>query len=181
MSSATPMLVRNSTDADMPLVQAIYAHHVLHGSASFEESPPSADEMLSRRANVVKRGLPYLVAEQDGRIVGYSYAGLYHARPAYRYTLEDSVYVAHDRAGSGIGTALLEALLARCETGPWRQMIAIIGDSGNAGSIALHRRLGFQPVGTLQAVGFKFGRWVNSVLMQRALGQGCETNPATGA
>jgi phosphinothricin acetyltransferase len=156
----------------MASVQTIYAHHVLHGLATFEEVPPSADELLSRRASVLKLGLPYLVAELDGRVVGYSYATAYRSRPAYRYTIEDSVYVADGLGGQGIGTALLDALIARCEIGPWRQMLAVVGDSGNEGSIALHRRLGFQPVGTLKAVGFKLGRWVDTVLMQRELGEG---------
>jgi L-amino acid N-acyltransferase YncA len=150
---------------------------VLHGLASFEEVPPPLDEMQSRRAGVLKLGLPYLVAQLDGRIVGYSYATFYRARPAYRYTVEDSVYVADGLHGRGIGTALLGELIARCERGPWRQMLAVIGDSGNTGSIALHRRLGFKPAGTLVSVGFKLGRWVDSVFMQRALGAGDSLQP----
>jgi len=164
--------VRPATEADMTAVQAIYAHHVLHGLATFEEVPPSVNEMLSRRASALSLGFPYLVAEIDGRVVGYSYATAYRARPAYRHTIENSVYVADGLGGRGIGTALLKGLIARCEAGPWRQMLAIIGNSGNAGSIALHRRLGFEHVGTLKSVGFKLGRWVNTVLMQRPLGAG---------
>jgi len=164
--------IRPATEADMTPVQAIYAHHVLHGLATFEEVPPSVDEMLSRRASALSLGFPYLVAEMDGRVVGYSYATAYRARPAYRHTIENSVYVADGLGGRGIGTALLTALIARCEAGPWRQMLAIIGNSGNAGSIALHRRLGFEHVGTLKSVGFKLGRWVSTVLMQRPLGAG---------
>jgi phosphinothricin acetyltransferase len=170
-------IVRDARDADMAAIQAIYAHHVLHGLATFEEVPPSADELAARRAAVVALGLPYLVAEQSGQVVGYSYATGYRPRRAYRYTIEDSVYVADGLGGRGLGTALLGALITRCEAGPWRQMIAIIGDSGNAGSIALHRRLGFQLVGTLTGVGFKLGHWGDTVLMQRALGPGAAARP----
>ena len=180
-SSCTPaVVVRDATDADMAAVQAIYAHHVRHGLASFEEVPPTTAELASRRVAVLQLGLPYLVAARDGRVVGYSYASLYRPRSAYRFTLEDSVYVAEGHGGLGIGSALLERLIARCETGRWRQMIAVIGDSGNAGSIALHRRFGFRPAGTLASVGFKLGRWVDSVLMQRALGTGDAMPPADG-
>ena len=156
----------------MVAVQAIYAHHVLHGLATFEETPPSVEELLSRRVAVLAAGLPYLAAKIDGRVVGYSYATGYRPRPAYRHTIEDSVYVAEGFGGQGIGTALLGTLIARCEAGPWRQMLAIIGNRGNAGSVALHYRLGFQQVGTLKSVGFKLGQWVDTVLMQRALGRG---------
>ena len=161
----------------MGAVAKIYATHVLHGLASFEEIPPSLEEMQSRRASVLQLGLPYLVAEMEGRVVGYSYATFYRTRPAYRYTVEDSVYVEDGLNGRGIGTLLLAELIARCERGPWRQMLAVIGDSGNAGSIALHRRMGFTPAGNLTSVGFKFGRWVDSVFMQRALGAGDSALP----
>ena len=161
----------------MAAVQAIYAHYVLHGLATFEEVPPSVAELLSRRASVLELGLPFLIAELNGQVAGYSYATSYRLRPAYRYTIEDSVYVARGLGGHGIGSALLTALVARCEAGPWRQMLAVIGDSGNGGSIALHARLGFQPVGTLTSVGFKLGRWVDTVLMQRPLGSGDATLP----
>jgi L-amino acid N-acyltransferase YncA len=161
----------------MGAVTTLYGQHVLRGLASFEEVPPSLDEMQSRRADVLKLGLPYLVAQLDGRIVGYSYATFYRTRPAYRYTVEDSVYVEDGLHGRGIGTALLGELIARCERGPWRQMLAVIGDSGNIGSIALHRRMGFEPAGTLVSVGFKLGRWVDSVFMQRALGAGDSLQP----
>ncbi|HEX3763021.1 MAG TPA: GNAT family N-acetyltransferase [Kofleriaceae bacterium] len=182
MSEPAPILVavRDTRSSDMAAVQAIYAHHVLHGLATFEEEPPSVDELLARRAAVIGAGLPYLVAEQAGAVVGYSYASSYRPRPAYRHTLEDSVYVADGLAGRGIGAALLAALIARCEAGPWRQMIAIIGDTGNAASIALHRRHGFAHAGTLCAVGYKLGRWVDTVLMQRALGPGAAIAPAPG-
>ena len=171
------IFVRDASDADMHAVTKIYAAHVLHGLASFEEIPPSLEDMQSRRASVLQLGLPYLVAVMDGRVVGYSYATFYRTRPAYRYTVEDSVYVEDGLNGRGIGTVLLAELIARCERGPWRQMLAVIGDSGNAGSIALHRRMGFTPAGSLTAVGFKLGRWVDSVFMQRALGAGDSTFP----
>jgi len=172
--------VRDAADSDIAAVQEIYAHHVLNGLASFEEVPPSVDEMAARREGSLRWGLPYLVAEVDGAVVGYAYAGLYRLRSAYRYTVEDSVYVADGLQGHGIGSALLGALLVRCEAGPWRQMVAVIGDSGNSGSIALHRSMGFQPAGLLSSAGFKFGRWVDSVLMQRPLGAGDSTLPETG-
>ena len=166
------LVLHDASNADMGAVQAIYAHHVLHGLASFEETPPSLDEMLARRAQVLDLGLPYLVAELDGKIAGYAYAASYRTRPAYRYTIEDSVYIADGLAGRGIGRALLTALIASCEKCSWRQMIAVIGDSGNAVSIALHKALGFAMIGIMPAVGFKHGRWVDTVLMQRPLGSG---------
>jgi phosphinothricin acetyltransferase len=169
--------VRDATEHDMVAVQSIYAHHVLHGLASFEEVAPTTKEMSSRRQAVLAAGLPYLVADLNGRVVGYAYASLYRPRPAYRHTIEDSVYVEDGRAGKGIGAALLDELLRRCEAGPWRQMIAIIGNSGNDGSIGLHRSRGFRLVGTFENVGFKLGRWVDSVLMQRPLGAGSTTLP----
>ena len=165
------VVVRDAQADDMATIQAIYAHEVSHGLASFEEVPPSLDEMASRRARILGHGLPYLAAELDGRVVGYSYAAAYRERPAYRGTIEDSVYVAEGMQGRGAGRALLAALIVRCEEGPWRQMVAVIGDGANAGSIALHARLGFRCVGTLKAVGFKFGRSIDTVLMQRALGR----------
>lgn len=171
-------VIRNSLDADIEAIQRIYAHHVLHGAASFEEEPPSVEEIARRRADVLARGLPYLVAEQDGTIVGYSYASPYRARSAYRYTLENSVYIRHDLAGRGLGQGLLAALIERCAADGWRQMIAVIGDSANVPSIRLHERMGFQPIGTLRSVGYKFGRWVDSVLMQRELGSGDADPPS---
>jgi phosphinothricin acetyltransferase len=173
--------VRETTEADMAAVERIYAPHVLRGLATFEEVPPSSDELLARWRSTTALALPYLVAQRHGEVVGFSYAARYRFRPAYRYTLEDSVYVAAGSGAQGIGTALLGALIARCEAGPWRQMIAVIGDSGNAASIALHRRMGFRSLATLAAVGFKFGRWVDSVLMQRALGAGERTPPDPSA
>ena len=170
-------VVRDAVEADMEAVARIYGHYVEHGLATFEEVPPTAAEMLARRGKALAIGAPYLVAEIDGDVVGYCYATPYHARAAYRHTLEDSVYVAPGLGGRGVGGALLAELIARCEAGPWRWMIAIIGDSGNAASIALHRRHGFAPVGTLRSVGFKLGRWVDVPIMQRALGPGDSTPP----
>jgi L-amino acid N-acyltransferase YncA len=167
-----PCRVRDATEDDVDSIQRIYSDRVLNGLASFEENPPARDEMRRRRRDILDCGLPDLVAEHDQGIVGYSYAGPYRTRSAYRYSIEDSVYVAEGFGGRGVGRALLAALIARCELGPWRQMVAVIGDSGNAASIALHRRLGFRFVGTLAAVGFKHGRWVDSVFMQRPLGPG---------
>jgi phosphinothricin acetyltransferase len=171
------MRVRDAIESDLPSIQQIYAHHVLHGLASFEEVPPSLAEMRLRRNTVLELGLPYLAAEVEGRVVGYAYAGTYRTRPAYRYTIEDSVYIADGYGGRGIGSGLLSELIARCEAGPWRQMLAVIGDSANVGSISLHRACGFSVVGTLPSVGYKFGRWVDSVLMQRALGPGDASAP----
>lgn len=161
----------------MHAVQAIYEHHVRHSLATFELDPPSLEEMLGRREAVLRQKLPYLVAELDGRVIGYSYATSYRPRPAYINTIENSVYVADGLAGRGIGRALLSELIARCETGPWRQMVAVIGNSGNDASLALHRSLGFTTIGTLKSVGFKFGRWVDTVFMQRPLGPGSTTLP----
>lgn len=173
----TALTIRDAADADLAAVAAIYAHHVLTGIASFEEVPPSPQEIAARRAAVLALGAPYLVAEFEGRVVGFAYAGAYRARPAYRHTIEDSVYVAPDALGRGVGRALLAEVVARCEAAGFRQMIAVIGDSANTGSIALHRQAGFEMIGTLPSVGFKFGRWVDSVLMQRALGDGGSTLP----
>jgi L-amino acid N-acyltransferase YncA len=171
------MRIRDAVPADLPAITAIYAHHVLHGTGTFEEVPPTEAEMAVRRDHVLRLGLPYLVADDGGAVLGHAYATAYRSRPAYRHTVEDSVYVTTGQHGRGIGRALLAALIARCEAGPWRQMIAVIGGSGNAGSIALHERLGFHRVGTLSNVGFKHGRWLDSVLMQRALGPGATTLP----
>jgi L-amino acid N-acyltransferase YncA len=170
-------VVRDAAAADMEAVARIYAHYVEHGLATFEEVPPTCEELLARRQKALAIGAPYLVAEIDGQIVGYCYAAPYHPRPAYRHTLEDSVYVAPGLGGRGVGAALLAALIARCEAGPWRWMVAIIGDSGNSASIALHRRYGFEPVGTLRSVGFKLGRWVDTPIMQRVLGPGDSRPP----
>lgn len=173
----TAIRIRPTGAEDVPAIAAIYAHHVLNGVASFEETPPDETAMAARIDRLGEAGFPHLVAERAGTVLGYAYAGPYHARPAYRFTLEDSVYVAPDARRQGAGRALLTALIARAEAGGFRQMLALIGDSGNAGSIGLHRALGFAPVGTQRAVGFKHGRWVDVVVMQRALGPGADTPP----
>jgi len=171
--------VRASRPDDLPAIAAIYAHHVLHGLASFELLPPDVNEMARRRAEVLARGLPHLVAEAGGQLAGYAYAAPYRERPAYRYALEDSVYIHPDCIGRGIGRALLQVLIETCTGAGYRQLIAVIGDSGNAGSIGLHAACGFARTGLLPSVGFKFGRWVDSVLMQKALGEGDRTLPDT--
>jgi phosphinothricin acetyltransferase len=174
----TAPLLRPAGLQDVPAMQAIYAHHVLHGLGSFEEVPPDAEELARRWQAVVERGLPWLAAEIGGELVGYAYAGPYRTRRAYRYTVENSVYVAAGRAGHGLGRALLTRLIAECEAGAWRQMVAVIGDSANSASIRLHESLGFTHVGVLAAVGFKHGRWVDTVLMQRALAPGDQAPPS---
>jgi phosphinothricin acetyltransferase len=163
-------LVRDATEVDLATVQSIYAWHVLNGLASFEEQPPALDEITRRWRDVRARSLPYLVAEHEARVVGYAYASPYRARSAYRFTVEDSVYLDRGSYGRGIGRALLTELIQRCERLGFAQMIAVIGDSANAASIALHGAMGFARAGLLSAVGFKHGRWVDSVIMQRPLG-----------
>ena len=169
--------IRPATPSDLPAIQSIYAHHVLHGLASFEEIPPDVEEMRRRFEEVKSRGLPYLVAESERLTVGYGYCNLFRTRSAYRFALEDSIYVKDGLQGRGIGKVLLSALVARCTELGYRQMIAVIGDSGNAGSIQLHASLGFLRSGTLRSTGFKFGRWVDTVTMQLALGPGDGTLP----
>lgn len=176
---ASIITVRNAKDTDTEVVQRIYAHHVMYGLATFEEVPPSVADLLSRRQQVLSSGLPYLVGVLDGQVAGYAYAASYRPRPAYRYTVENSVYVAPEFHSRGMGSALLAELITRCEKGDWRQMIAVIGHSENAASIALHARFGFERIGVLRAVGFKLGRWVDTVLMQRALGAGRTTLPGS--
>jgi phosphinothricin acetyltransferase len=178
MGMPAAVAVRDSRDDDMPQVEAIYAYHVRHGLGSFEEMPPPLVELRRRREEVLGKGLPYLVAaDPAGTVLGYAYAGPYRTRSAYRFTVEDSVYVRPDLARRGIGRLLLAALVERCAAAGYRQMIAVIGDSDNAASIGLHAALGFRRAGTLRSIGFKFGRWVDGVLMQRALGPGDETPP----
>ena len=171
------VLIRPSAQADIPSIVAIYADAVVHGTASFELEPPSADEMARRREAILAGGYPYLVAEREGAVAGYAYAGAYRPRPAYRSTVEDSVYVAPIARGQGIGRALLAALIEACETRDFRLMVAVIGDRASTGSIKLHEALGFAHVGVLDNVGFKHGRWLASVLMQRPLGVGAEAPP----
>jgi phosphinothricin acetyltransferase len=177
-AAAATLTIRSVAAADMDAIQRIYAHHVLHGLASFEEIPPDVGELTRRWRAIADAGLPYLCATgADGAIVGYAYAGPYRPRSAYRFTVEDSVYVAPGASGRGIGRALLQKLIDLCTDLGKRQMIAVIGDSSNAASIALHRACGFDLTGTFTAIGFKHGRWVDSVLMQRALGPGNTTSP----
>ena len=171
-------ILRDARDDDMRTVHAIYADHVLHGISSFELAPPSLAELLQRRAHVLAKGLPYLVAERAGEVVGYGYVTPYRPRPAYRFTVEDSVYVRSGMGGLGIGQTLLSALIERCEQGGWRQMIAVIGNSENIASLRLHERMGFRRVGVFESVGFKHGRWVDTVLMQRTLGDGSCSVPS---
>ena len=171
------MIVRASTAEDAQALADIYGHHVLHGLASFEEVPPTAEDMAGRRAAVVALGLPYLVAEEDGKVLGYAYAGPFRPRAAYRYTVEDSVYVAPDAIGKGVGRAVLTEVLKACEALGVRQVMAVIGDSNNAGSIGLHTALGFEPAGICRSVGFKHGQWVDTVWMQKPLNAGDSTPP----
>jgi L-amino acid N-acyltransferase YncA len=169
--------IRAAAPPDLAAVREIYAFHVLHGLASFEEEPPALEEIARRHGEVLRLGLPWLVAEDAGEVIGYGYCSRYRTRPAYRHTLEDSVYIRDGEQGKGAGRALLGELIRICEALNYRQMIAVIGDSGNAGSIALHASLGFVRAGVLRSVGYKLGRWVDSVLMQRALGSGDGTRP----
>ena len=170
--------MRPATPDDLPAIQSIYAQHVLHGLASFEEEPPPLAEIRRRYDEVCARGLPWLAADFGGEIAGYGYCGPYRARSAYRFTLEDSIYVRAGSEGRGVGSKLLGALIERCEGSGYRQIVAVIGDSANAASINLHASFGFLRVGTLRSAGFKFGRWVDSVLMQRPLGEGDSTRPS---
>jgi L-amino acid N-acyltransferase YncA len=169
--------VRPAAPDDIGEVHAIYSHHVLKGLASFEEEPPSPAELRRRYDEVTGRGLPYLVADFGGTVAGYGYCTLYRTRSAYRYTLEDSVYVRPDAHGRGVGKALLAELIRRCEALGYRQLVAVIGDSAHAASIGLHASQGFVRIGTLRSVGFKLGRWVDSVIMQRPLGAGDGSPP----
>lgn len=171
------LMIRSATPADIPAITDIYAEAVNHGTATFELTPPDIAEMTRRFDELARGGFPYLVATIDDNIAGYAYAGLYRARPAYRFTVENSVYLAPASHRRGIGLALLTELIAQCEARGYRQMIAVIGDSANAASVGVHARAGFEMTGTLKNVGFKFGRWLDTVLMQRALGEGGTTLP----
>lgn len=177
MSSNQTTTIRSARDEDLAAIQAIYAHHVAGGTGSFELDAPGLDEMALRLADVRRNGLPWLVATHDGRVTGYAYANLYRSRPAYRFTVEDSIYLAADAIGRGTGRRLLAALIEQCERAGCRQMVAVIGDSANIASIALHARLGFRFCGVLRASGWKFDRWLDTVLMQRDLGVGDRTSP----
>lgn len=176
--SVTEVEVRDALPDDVHAISAIYAWHVLHGRASFEEIPPTVDEMRKRLKNVTDNGLPWLVALYSGIVVGYCYATPYRPRHAYRFTLEESIYVDASTTGRGFGSALMDALIERCEQGPWRQMIAVVGDGhNNAGSLRLHKKHGFEVVGQLRSVGYKKGDWRDTVIMQRPLNDGDWTLP----
>ncbi len=172
------MQVRPATQEDLPAIREIYGYHVLHGLASFEEVAPPLDELRRRFDDVHSRGLPWLAADFGGVLAGYGYCAPYRSRSAYRYSLEDSIYVRHGSEGRGVGAALLGALIERSEALGYRQLVAVIGDSANAASINLHASFGFLRVATLRSVGFKFGRWVDSIVMQRPLGAGDATPPS---
>jgi L-amino acid N-acyltransferase YncA len=172
-----PVLIRPSAEADIPVIAAIYAHAVTHGAASFELDPPGVGEMARRREALLAGGYPYLVAEREGTVAAYAYAGAYRPRPAYRSTVEDSIYVAADAQGQGVGRALLAALIRECEARDFRLMVAVIGDRASTGSIRLHEALGFAHAGVLEGIGYKHGRWLASVLMQRTLGPGANRPP----
>ncbi len=178
IDEAASIQVYEARDGDLPAIHAIYTHHVETGLGSFEETAPDAIEMAERRVQAQALGLPYLVARAGGRVLGFAYAAPYRTRSAYRHTVENSIYVAPDAQRRGAGGALLDALIARCTEQGYRQMIAVIGDSENAASIRLHERAGFVRAGTLRSVGRKFDTWVDSVLMQRALGDGDRTGPS---
>ncbi|MEA2920583.1 MAG: hypothetical protein QOF07_546 [Bradyrhizobium sp.] len=175
----SPLEIRPANAADLPAVTEIYDHAVRHGTATFELIPPDLAEMTRRFTALIDGGFPYLVAASDSRVVGYAYAGAYRPRLAYRFTVENSVYLAPAIHRRGIGLQLMERLIAESEARGYRQMIAVIGDSANAGSIGVHTKCGFQMIGTHPNVGFKFGRWLDTVMMQRALGDGATTLPAT--
>ena len=169
--------IRPSHDSDIAAVAALYAHHVLHGTGTFETEAPQTIDMAARRREVLARGLPYLVGEIDGQVVGFAYCNWFKPRPAYRYSAEDSVYLAPEAQGRGLGRQLLAALLTAAETAGVRKAIAVIGDSANAASIGLHRALGFEQVGLLTDCGWKFGRWLDVVLMEKSLGVGSSAPP----
>ncbi len=164
--------IRPSTEKDVPAITGIYAHYVHTSTATYELEPPTPNEMSARRSNILALGLPYLAAEQESKILGYAYAGQYRPRSGYQYTIEDSVYIHPEHQGQRIGQSLLTALIETCEQGPWRQMMAVIGDTANTASMRLHERHGFRSIGTLYSVGWKFNRWVDSTLMLRPLGSG---------
>ncbi|WP_019701432.1 GNAT family N-acetyltransferase [Paracidovorax oryzae] len=169
--------IRPSRDEDLPAITAIYAHHVLHGTGTFETDPPSAADMATRRADVLARGLPYLVAEEQGEILGFAYANWFKPRPAYRFSAEDSIYVADAARGRGVGRLLLDALCDAAEAAGVRKLLAVIGDSANAGSVGVHRAAGFTEIGVMRSVGWKFGAWRDVVLMEKPLGAADTTAP----
>ena len=170
-------IIRPSRDQDIAAITAIYAHHVLHGTGTFETEPPTDADMAARRADVLSKNLPYLVAEKDGEILGFAYCNWFKPRPAYRFSAEDSIYLAENARGQGLGTKLLAALCEATESVGVRKLIAVIGDSANAGSIGVHQRQGFSHVGVLKDCGWKFGQWRDVVLMEKVLGEGSSTSP----
>ncbi|NVM88429.1 GNAT family N-acetyltransferase [Variovorax sp. SG517] len=172
-----PLAIRPSREEDVAAITAIYAHHVLHGTGTFETEPPSPTDMASRRADVLARNLPYLVAEEDGKVLGFAYCNWFKPRPAYRFSAEDSIYVSESARGKGLGAKLLAALSQAAEAAGVRKLIAVIGDSANAGSIGVHRSQGFTHVGVLKDCGWKFGEWRDVVLMEKVLGEGSTTRP----
>ena len=171
--------IRPSRDQDLPAITAIYAHHVLNGTGTFETTPPTEADMAARRADVLSKGLPYLVIEDAGQVLGFAYCQWFKPRPAYRFSAEDSIYLHPDAAGKGLGRQLLTALSEQAEAAGIRKLIAVIGDSANAGSIGVHRALGFTPAGTFKSCGWKFDRWLDIVLMEKTLGAGDTTPPGT--
>jgi phosphinothricin acetyltransferase len=171
--------IRPSHEQDLPAITAIYAHHVLHGTGTFETTPPTPAEMAARRADVLARGLPWLVAEEGGRVLGFAYCQWFKPRPAYRFSAEDSIYVDSDLQGRGLGRALLAELTAQAQAAGIRRLLAVIGDSANTASIGLHRAQGFTPAGVFKSCGWKFGRWLDIVLMEKPLGEGDGTPPET--
>ena len=170
--------IRTSSESDIPSVTAIYAHHVLHGTGTFETTPPTSEEMLALRADVLSKELPYLFLEDETGVLGFAYCNWFKPRPAYRYSAEDSIYLAATAGGRGLGRLLLQELMAQAERAGVRKLIAVIGDSANHGSIGVHKACGFTPVGTLAQCGWKFDRWLDVVLMDKALGMGGATAPA---
>ena len=169
--------IRPSREDDVPAIAAIYAHYVLNSTATFEIEPPSPADMAARRAEVLARGLPWLVLEEAGQVLGYAYCNWFKPRPAYRFSAENSIYLAPGTQGRGLGRLLLTELARQAEAAGVRKLIAVIGDSGNAGSIGVHRSLGFEPVGTIRSCGWKFNRWLDIVLMEKSLGDGDRSTP----
>lgn len=174
-------LIRPSSDADLDAITRIYTHHVLHGTGTFETTPPTTTEMAARRADVLRKGLPWLVVEENGVVLGFAYGNWFKPRPAYRFSVEDSIYLAPEASGKGLGRALLAELLAALERAGVRRVMAVIGDTANLGSIGVHRALGFEPAGSIPACGWKFGRWLDIVFMQRSLGAGDSSAPEATA
>ncbi len=176
--TASDILLRDVEDADLPAIQKIYAYQVEHGVSSWEETPPDIAEMTRRRDGVLAAGYPYRVAVRNGVVIGYAYASAYRPRPAYRYTVEHSIYIAPNIQRAGVGRLLLKDLIEICTAKGYRQMIAVIGDSNNAMSIDFHKKMGFQPIGIISSIGYKFGQWLDSVILQLPLGDGDTTPPA---